>query len=73
MFCPELQNLLKLIYDLTRKSRPYVWGKEQQDSCEEIKCRLVKPPVLHMPTTHGRFHYIQTPAGLQLEVCCTNY
>ena len=24
MFCPELQKLLKPIYDLTRKDRPYV-------------------------------------------------
>ena len=25
MFCPELQKLLKPIYDLTRKGRPFVW------------------------------------------------
>ena len=56
MFCPELQKLLKPIYDLTTKGRLFVWGKEQQDSFEEIKCRLVKPPVLHMPNTTGRFH-----------------
>ena len=56
MFCPELQKLLKLIYDLTRKGRPYIWGKEQQDSFEGIKCRLIKPPVLHMPNKTGRFH-----------------
>ena len=56
MFCPELQKLLKPIYDLTRKGRPFVWGKEQQDSFEEIKCRLVKLPVQHMPNTMGRFH-----------------
>ena len=56
MFCPELQKLLKPIYDLTRKGRPFGWGKEQQDSFEEIKCRLIKPPVLHMPNTSGRFH-----------------
>ena len=37
MFCPEQQKLLKPIYDLTRKGRPFVWGKEQQDSFEEIK------------------------------------
>ena len=29
MFCPELQKLLKPIYDLTRKGRPFHWGKEQ--------------------------------------------
>ena len=56
MFCPELQKLLKPIYDLTRKGRPFNWGKEQQDSFEEIKCRLIKPLVLHMPNKTGRFH-----------------
>ena len=30
--------------------------QEQQDSFEEIKSRLIKPPVLHMPNTTGRFH-----------------
>ena len=56
MFCPELQKLLKPIYDLTRKGRPFNWGKEQQDSFEEIKRRLIKPPVLHMPNKTGKFH-----------------
>ena len=28
MFCPELQKLLKPIYDLTRKSRQFLWGEE---------------------------------------------
>ena len=56
MFCPELQKLLKPIYNLTRKGRPFVWGKEQQDSFQEIKCRLIKSPVLHMPNMTGRFH-----------------
>ena len=61
MFCPELQKLLKPIYDLTRKSRLFMQGKQQQDSFEEIKCRLIKPPVLHMPNTTGRFHiYLDT-------------
>ena len=54
MFCPELQKLLKPISDLTRKGRQFVWGKEQLDSLEEIKHRLVKPPVLHMLNTTGR-------------------
>ena len=56
MFCPELQKILKPIYDLTRKGRPFHWGKEQQYSFIEIKCRLVKPLVLHMPNKKGRFH-----------------
>ena len=56
IFCPELQKLLKPIYDLTRNGRPFVWGKEQQGSFAEIKCRLIKPLVLHMPNKTGRFH-----------------
>ena len=56
MFCSELQKLLKPIHDLTRKGRPFHWRKEQQESFEEIKCRLIKPPVLHMPNKTGRFH-----------------
>ena len=34
MCCPKLQKLLIPIYDLTRKGRPFNWGKEQQDSFE---------------------------------------
>ena len=56
MFCPELQTLLKPIYDLTRKGRPFIWGKGQQESFEQIKKRLVCAPVLHMPNRQGRFH-----------------
>ena len=55
IFCPELQRLLKPIYDLTRKGRQFIWGKEQQDAFEEIKGGLQKPPVLHMPDKVGRF------------------
>ena len=74
MFCPELQKLLKPIYDLTRKGRPFVWGKEQQDSFEDVKCRLIKPLVLHVPNKTGRFHlYIQTPVNLQLAVHYIRY
>ena len=29
IFCPDLQKLLKPIYDLTRKGRQFIWGKEQ--------------------------------------------
>ena len=55
IFCPELQKLLKPIYELTKKGRPFVWGEEQQKAFEEIKNRLQKPPVLSMPDRRGRF------------------
>ena len=44
IFCPELQKLLKPIYDLMRKGRQFFGGKEWQDAFEEIKCRLQKTP-----------------------------
>ena len=56
MFCPELQNLLKPIYGLTRKGRQFIWEKEQQNTFKEIKCRLIKAPILHMPNSTCRFH-----------------
>ena len=56
IFCPKLQKLLKPIYNLTRKGRHFIWGKEQQEAFEEIKRRLVKTPVLHMPNCEGGFH-----------------
>ena len=35
IFCPELQKLLKPIYELTKKGRLFVWGEEQQKAFEE--------------------------------------
>ena len=55
LFCPELQKLLKPIYDLTRKGRQFLWEKEQQQAFDEIKRRLQRPPVLHLPDRHGHF------------------
>ena len=55
IFCPELQKLLKPIHELTKKGRPFIWGDEQQRAFNEIKSRLLKPPVLSMPDKRGRF------------------
>ena len=56
MFCLQLQKLLKPIFNLTRKGKLFVWGKEQQEAFEEIQRRLVKASVLHMPNCEDRFH-----------------
>ena len=56
IFCQDLQKLLKPIYDLTGKYRPFNWGQEQQTVFADIKNRLQKPPVLHLPDDKGRFH-----------------
>ena len=55
IFCPELQKLLKPVYDETRKGRHFIWGEEQQTAFEEIKSRLQKPPVLSMPDRKSRY------------------
>ena len=55
IFWPDLQKLLKAIYGLMRKGKQFVWGVKQQNAFEEIKQRLQKPPVLHMPDKIGRF------------------
>ena len=56
MFCLELQKILKPIYDLTRKGRQFIWGEEQQITFEEIKHRLIKSPILHLPNSTSRLH-----------------
>ena len=70
IICPELQKLLKPIYDLTRKGRQFVWGEEQQKAFDEIKHRLQRPLVLHYMDDST---YILTPASLPLVVYCTTF
>ena len=70
MFCPELQKLLKAIHDLTRKGRQFIWGKEQQNAFEEIKCWLIKPSVLHMPKSTGRFHLYSDICKFAMGMLC---
>ena len=40
---------------MTKKGRPFVWGDEQQKAFDEIKSRLLKPPILSMPDKRVRF------------------
>ena len=67
MFCPELQKLLKPIYDLTTKGRLFILGKEQQLTFKEIKYRLIKPPVLHLANSTGRFHLYSGTSKFAME------
>ena len=73
IFCPELQKLLKPIYDLTRKGRHFIWGEEQQTAFVEIKSQLQKPPVLSMPDRKGRFYCILTLANMPLVALCIKF
>ena len=36
MLCPELHKLIKPIYDLTRKGRPFIWGKNSKVHVEKL-------------------------------------
>ena len=56
IFCQDSQKLLKPIYDVERKERPFKWGQEQQRAFEEIKGRLQKSLILHLPGNNRRFH-----------------
>ena len=73
IFCLELQKLLKSIYNLTRKGRQFICGDEQQVAFEEIKSRLQKPPVLHLPDKNEGFNYTLIPANLPLVVHCIKF
>ena len=73
MFCPELQKLLKPVYDLTRKSRQFIWGEEQHNAFEEIKCRLLKPLSYICQIAQVDFIYILTQVDLPQEVHCIRY
>ena len=54
LFCPDLQTLLKPIITLTRKGVPFHWGKEQDEAFQEVKHRISRPSVLHLPRAIGR-------------------
>ena len=47
--------MLKPIYDLTKKGRPFVWQEEQQQAFDTIKERMINPPILYLPKPGGRF------------------
>ena len=55
IFCKNLQKLLKPIYDLTKKGRPFHWQEEQQQVFYIIKERMLNPPILHLPKPGGRY------------------
>ena len=53
---PRATETIETNIQLDQEGKTIIWGKEQQDSFEEIKHRLIRPPVLHMPNKTGRFH-----------------
>ena len=73
IFCPELQKLLKPIYDLTRKGRHFILGQEQQTAFDEIKNRLQKPQFCIYQTRKEDFICIQILVNLSQAVHYTKF
>ena len=73
IFCPKLEKLLKPIYDLTRKGRQFIWGEEQQKASDEIKHRLQRPPVLHLPNRHGQFQLYSDTSKFATGSACIKF
>ena len=55
MFCPNLQNILKPLRQLTRKGAVFHWTDTHQRAFEEAKDKLSNPPILSLPQSQGRF------------------
>ena len=51
-----MTEIIKPIYDLTRKGRQFIWGEEQQQAFDKMKRKIVRSPVLHIPNNKDRFH-----------------
>ena len=63
MFCPDLQKLLRPIYELTKKTIKFHWTEEHQKNFDEIKCKLCEYPVLHCPTSDGWYILYSDTSG----------
>ena len=55
MFLPYVRQVLKPIYQLTRKGVPFVWTDMHQEAFDQIKHNLCKQPVLYLPNSTDRF------------------
>ena len=73
MFCPELQNLLRPIYDVTKKDIPFTWKDVHQNVYEEIKKRLFKSPILQLPEEREHFQLYSNTVLLQWEEFFTRF
>ena len=53
---------------MTGKGRQFTWGQEQQQAFDEIKRRLVKLPVIHLPDNKGRNYLYSDTSKFAQEV-----
>ena len=73
IFCPELQGLLKPIYNLTRKGRHFVWEKNKKRPLKKLKADYRDIQFYTYQTDKGDFNCTQTPASLLLVVHYTKF
>ena len=73
ILCPELQKLLKPIYDLTRKGRQFFGEKNNKRPLMRSNIDYKDPQSYIYQTDMDGSNYIQTPASLPLVVHCTKF
>ena len=72
IFCQDLQKLLKPIYDLTRKGKPFIWQQEQSSKLLLKKSKVGyrnHQSYIYQMEKEG-FTYIQTQVNMLQEVHC---
>ena len=73
IFCPELQKLLKPIYDPTRKGRQLFGEKNNKRPLMTSNIDYKDPQSCIYLTDMDGSNYIQTPASLPLVAHCTKF
>ena len=73
IFCPELQKLLKPIYDLTRKEDSLFGEKNNEMPLMRLNIDYKDLQFYIYPTDMDGSNYILTPASLPLVVHCTRF
>jgi len=54
-FIKDFSTIAAPLYDLTRKESEFRWTPECQDAFEELKRRLMREPVLALPSDNGTY------------------
>ena len=73
LFCPELQKLLKPIYDLTRKGRQFIWEKNNNKPLMRSNKGFKDHQFYIYLTDMDIFNCILILANLPLVVCCIKF
>ena len=63
-FLKDLQKILILIYNLTKKSMKFSWMEECQTAFDHIKFLMSNPPILRMPDMTGTFRLMSDTSTL---------